>query len=83
MPRMGWQNILPGGDAIDVRVQKTGVPLVLPISPDLRAAYDAMPKGMNFLTLNGHAFKPGDFSQWFAAVPRCRCAARIRRPRAA
>ncbi|HET7211901.1 MAG TPA: tyrosine-type recombinase/integrase [Methyloceanibacter sp.] len=47
-------------------MQKTGVPLVLPISPDLHAAIDAMPKGMTFLTLNGPAFKPGDFSQWFA-----------------
>jgi integrase len=45
---------------------------VLPISPDLRAAIDAMPKGMTFLTLRGHPFKPGDFSQWFAR--QCRYA---------
>jgi integrase len=46
--------------------------VLLPILPDLRAAIDAMPKGMSFLTLKGHPFKPGDFSGWFAR--QCRYA---------
>ena len=51
---------------------KTGVALVLPFVSEFRAAAEAMPKGMTFLTLKGHTFKPGDFSQWFARA--CRAA---------
>lgn len=69
--KLGPQHVRKG--SIFVRQQKTSRPLELPMHPELRTALDAMPGDhMTFLTLNGRAFKPGDFTGWFAR--QCRAA---------
>lgn len=69
--KLGPQHVRNG--VIFVRQQKTSRPLEIPIFPELRAALDVMPcEHMTFLTLKGHAFKPGDFTGWFAR--QCRAA---------
>jgi integrase len=54
---------------IDVKQQKTGAALAIPILPQLRAAIDAMPckdRHLTFLTtLKGKPFTPESFTNWF------------------
>jgi integrase len=65
--RMGPQHIRNG--LLHVRQQKTGVPLQLPIFPELQQTIDAMPtKGrhLTFLvTASGKPFSPASFGNWF------------------
>jgi integrase len=65
--RMGPQHIRNG--KLHVRQQKTGVPLVLGILPELREAIDAMPSAERHLTFvvtpAGKPYTPGAFSRWF------------------
>jgi integrase len=66
--RMGSQHIRNG--LLNVRQQKTGAPLQLPIFPELQEAVNAMPsKGMTFLvTASGKPFSPAGFTNWFRDV---------------
>jgi integrase len=68
--RMGPQHIRNG--LLHVRQQKTGVPLQLPVFPELQEAIDAMPsKGrhLTFLvTASGKPFSPAGFTNWFRDV---------------
>jgi integrase len=63
--RMGRQHIRNG--AIEVRQQKTGTTLAIPIHPDLQAALDAMPSNhLTFLTTGfGKPFTAAGFTNWF------------------
>jgi integrase len=67
--RMGWQHIV--GDAIAVKQEKTGTPLLIPldIDPSLPESLASVPKtNMTFLvTKFGAPFTPGGFSNWFGA----------------
>lgn len=62
---MGRQHIRE--DAIDVRQQKTGTELSIPIHPELRAVIDATEAGhLTFLvTKDGAPFSPAGFTNWF------------------
>jgi integrase len=68
--RMGPQHIRNG--LLHVRQQKTGVPLQLPVFPELQETIDAMPsKGrhLTFLvTASGKPFSPAGFTNWFRDV---------------
>jgi integrase len=77
--RMGWQHI--AGDAIAVKQEKTGAPLLIPlgIDPALPESLVSVPKtNMTFLvTKFGAPFTPAGFSNWFrakcdeAGMPQC------------
>jgi integrase len=68
--RMGPQHIRNG--LLHVRQQKTGVPLQLPVFPELQEAIDAMPskdRHLTFLvTASGKPFSPAGFTNWFRDV---------------
>jgi integrase len=74
--RMGRQHIRNG--AIEVKQQKTGTRLAIPIHPDLQAALDATPSAhLTFLTTAfGRPFTAAGFTNWFreacnaAGLPR-------------
>jgi integrase len=70
--RMGRQHVrdTPHGRVIAVEQEKTGVELVLPILPELQAAWDAMPANqLTYLTTaNGGPFVAGSLSNWFAGA---------------
>jgi integrase len=68
--RMGRQHIRNG--AIDVRQQKTGTRLAVPIHRALRAALDACPSdNLTFLTTRaGQPFTSAGFGNWFADAVR-------------
>lgn len=68
--RMGRQHVHDG--VIDVRQQKTGAPLSIPIHPELGAIIDSMPvDNLNFLmTSTGKPFTANGFCHWFS--DRCR-----------
>ena len=78
--RMGRQHIrnTPDGAVIDVKQQKTGTKLAIPIHPDLQAVLDATPSGhLTFLTTAfGKPFAAAGFTNWFreacnaAGLPR-------------
>lgn len=63
--RMGRQHIRD--DSIEVRQQKTGVTLTIPLHPALRATLEAAPKdNLTFLTNRyGKPFSPAGFTGWF------------------
>ena len=62
---MGRQHVRK--DAIEVRQQKTGTTLSIPIHPDLKAILDATPsEHLTFLTTkDGKPFSPAGFTNWF------------------
>jgi integrase len=64
--RMGRQHVR--GNAIEIRQQKTGERLLIPIHPHLRAALDACPaEHLTFLTTSfGKPFTFAGFGNWFA-----------------
>lgn len=68
--RMGRQHIrrTPDGDVIDVKQEKTGTPLELPIHPELATILANVPATqMTFVqTLRGKPFDGKSFTQWFA-----------------
>jgi integrase len=74
--RMGRQHIRNG--LIEVKQQKTGTKLAVPIHPDLQAVLDATPSGhLTFLTTSfGKPFTAAGFTNWFrgacneAGLPR-------------
>jgi len=74
--RMGRQHIRNG--LIEVKQQKTGTKLAIPIHPDLQAVLDATPSGhLTFLTTSfGKPFAAAGFTNWFreacnaAGLPR-------------
>jgi integrase len=74
--RMGRQHIRNG--LIEVKQQKTGTKLAIPIHPDLQAVLDATPSGhLTFLTTAfGKPFAAAGFTNWFreacnaAGLPR-------------
>jgi integrase len=65
--RMGWQHLV--GDAIAVRQEKTGTPLLIPldIDPSLRLALMLVPKtNLTFLvTMFGAPYTARGFTTWF------------------
>lgn len=63
--KMGRQHVRNG--AIEVRQQKTGTQLTVPIHPHLQAALDRMPPGhLTFLTTSfGKPFTAPGFTNWF------------------
>jgi integrase len=63
--RMGRQHVREG--VIQVRQQKTGTPLAIPIHPELQKILDATPSDhLTFLTTRtGRPYAPADFSHWF------------------
>ena len=63
--KMGRQHIRNG--AIEVRQQKTGTPLAIPIHPDLQIALDAMKSNhLTFMiTCAGKPFTAPGFTNWF------------------
>ena len=63
--RMGRQHI--DGDMINVRQQKTGTVLAIPLQPSLRDVIDATPSDhLTFLTTSaGKPFTAGGFTNWF------------------
>lgn len=67
---MGRQHIR--GDAIEVRQQKTGTRLLIPIHPKLRAELDAAKnEHLTFITTAyGAAFSVAGFGNWFSAAAR-------------
>jgi integrase len=75
--RMGWQHV--SGDAIAVRQQKTGTPLLIPIHPELVTALASVPRrNLTFLmTEHGAPFTPNGFGNWWrdrcndAGLPHC------------
>jgi integrase len=77
---VGRQHIrnTPDGAVIDVKQQKTGTKLAIPIHPDLQAVLDATPSGhLTFLTTAfGKPFAAAGFTNWFreacnaAGLPR-------------
>ena len=79
--RMGRQHVrsTPDGLVIDVKQEKTGIELVIPILPELQTAFDArLSNHLTYLTTaNGGPFKAGSFSNWFggackeAGLPQC------------
>jgi integrase len=68
--RMGRQHIrrTPDGDVIDVKQEKTGKPLAIPIHPELATILATVPATqMTFVqTLRGKPFDSKSFTQWFA-----------------
>jgi len=70
MARMGRQHV--HDRLIDVRQQKTGAALSIPIHPELRAIIDSMPvDNLNFMmTATGKPFTANGFCHWF--FDRCR-----------
>jgi integrase len=82
--RMGPQHIRigPEGPELYVKQEKTGVELLIPVSPELQEALDAAPRThLTFLvTKTGRPFRGDDFSEQFrawcdaAGLPR-RCTA--------
>jgi integrase len=66
--RMGRQHIRNG--AIEVKQQKTGTKLAIPIHPDLQRVLDATPSDhLTFLTTAfGKPFTAAGFSNWFRAA---------------
>ena len=76
--RMGRQHIRNATAMIDVKQQKTGTKLAIPIHPDLQAVLDATPSGhLTFLTTAfGKPFAAAGFTNWFreacnaAGLPR-------------
>jgi integrase len=74
--RMGRQHIRSG--LIEVKQQKTGTKLAIPIHPDLQAVLEATPSGhLTFLTTSfGKPFTAAGFTNWFreacntAGLPR-------------
>ena len=75
--RMGWQHVR--NNYIDVRQQKTGAVLAIPIHPELATALAAQPKtNLPFLvTERGASFTSAGFGNWFrrmcskAGLPQC------------
>ncbi|MET4449154.1 integrase [Bradyrhizobium sp. GM2.2] len=67
--KMGRQHLrkTKDGTLIDVRQQKTGTSLAIPVHPDLHEALDAMPTdNMTFLTTHqGRGFSAAGFTNWF------------------
>lgn len=78
MVRMGRQHINRDG-MLDVRQQKTGAALAIPLHPELKAILDATPKtNLTFLTTAyGKPFSAPGFTNWFreacysAGLPGC------------
>jgi integrase len=78
--RMGRQHVrkTPGGPVIDVKQQKTGTKVAIPIHPDLQAVLNATPsEHLTFLTTAfGKPFAAAGFTNWFrdacnaAGLPR-------------
>jgi integrase len=68
--RMGRQHVRNG--LVEVRQQKTGTALAIPVHAELRAVLDATPLDqMTFLvTRFGRPFSPVGFSNWFKAACR-------------
>jgi integrase len=68
--RMGWQHVRNG--MIQVRQQKTGTPLWIPIHPRLDAVLQATPRAnMTFLmTAQGKPFTSAGFGNYFSDVSR-------------
>jgi integrase len=75
--RMGWQHMRNG--KIAVRQEKTGTPLLIPISPELAEALALVPRtNMTFLlTERGAPFTAAGFGNWMrdrcdeAGLPQC------------
>jgi integrase len=75
--RMGWQHVR--GNWVDVRQEKTGTPVSVPLHPDLVRALASVPRtNLTFLmTERGAPFAPHAFSDWFrkqcrrAGLPHC------------
>jgi len=75
--RSGWQHVK--GDAIAVRQEKTDMPLMLPLHPELKQALASVPRtNLTFLmTERGAPFTPAGFGNWFrdrcneAGLPQC------------
>jgi integrase len=67
--KMGRQHLrkTKDGALIDVRQQKTGTSLAIPVHPDLEQALDAMPAdNLTFLTTHqGKGFTSPGFTNWF------------------
>src|SRR5262245_54962646 len=63
--RMGWQHVK--GDRIAVRQQKTDMPLLIKLHPELLRALATVPKSnLTFLTTErGAPFTPAGLSNWF------------------
>jgi integrase len=63
--RLGRQHVRD--DVIQVRQQKTGVVLTIPVHPMLAAILEATPSHyLTFLTTrDGKPFSPPDFTNWF------------------
>ncbi len=68
--RMGRQHLEDG--ALNVRQQKTGAHLAIPIHPKLQAELDRLPSAsLTFLmTVQGKPFGPVGFSNWFSDCAR-------------
>lgn len=74
---MGWQHV--DGDTIKVRQDKTDVPLVIPMHPELKRALASLPRtNLTFLmTEKGAPFTKAGFGNWFrkqcdlAGLPQC------------
>jgi integrase len=75
--RMGWQHVSKDG-RIAVRQEKTDVPLLLPLHPELALVLKAVPKGnLTFLlTERGGPFSAAGLSNWFGK--RCRAAGLVK-----
>jgi integrase len=63
--KLGMQNI--AGDSLVLRQEKTQVPLVIPIHPELAAELKLLPRtNMTFMTAaSGAPYSPNAFSLWF------------------
>ena len=78
--RMGLQHVrqTPDGSVIDVKQNKTGTKLAIPVLPELQAVLDATPSNhLTFLTTSfGKPFAVAGFTNWFreacnaAGVPK-------------
>jgi integrase len=70
--RMGRQHVrqTPKGAVIDVKQQKTGTKVAIPIHPDLQSVLDATPSdNLTFLTTAfGKPFAAAGFTNWFRAA---------------
>jgi integrase len=70
--RMGRQHVrkTPDGPLIDVKQQKTGTKVAIPIHPDLQTVLDATPSDhLTFLTTAfGKPFAAAGFTNWFRAA---------------
>ena len=67
--RMGRQHVrqTPDGPVIDVKQNKTGTKLAIPVLPELKAVLDATPSNhLTFLTTSfGKPFAAAGFTNWF------------------